>query len=60
VILQEELLNHTKKIEVSDLSYECNELRDDDMKMYNIKFKDMKVVYRVKKIIYSDGAFKPD
>ena len=43
-------------ITVSDLSYECNDFIDSDMKLYNTNYSDLKWEYKVKSIVYTDGS----
>ena len=50
-----------KTLKVSDLSLECNEFKDDDMKLFSTKYKDLKFEYKVIKIVFSDGkSVKPE
>ena len=39
-----------------DLSYECNEFIDADMKFYNTDYSDLKFAYEISTIVYSDGT----
>ena len=40
----------------SELSYECNQFIDDDMKLFNTRFEDLQFIYEVTSIVFSDGS----
>lgn len=40
----------------SDLSYECNEFIDSDMKFFNTEFSDLIFEYNIISIVYEDGT----
>lgn len=45
----------------SDLSYECNEFNDEDMKFFNTNYSDLQFVYDITSIVYEDGTtVKPE
>lgn len=43
---------------VDDLSYECNEFMDADMKLFNENYEDLNFAYNVTKIVFTDGTTK--
>lgn len=45
-------------IVVDDLSYECNDFDDADMKLFNENYEDLKFVYTVTQIVFTDGTIK--
>ncbi|MFQ9515721.1 MAG: double zinc ribbon domain-containing protein [Eubacterium sp.] len=50
-----------KTITVDNLSYQCNQFNEDDMKVYNTAFKDLKFKYEIESIVFSNGdKVKPD
>lgn len=50
-----------KTITEDDLSYECNEFIDEDMKLFNTDYKDLKFKYEVESIVFSNGKkVKPE
>ena len=45
-----------KSIKVDDLSYEINEYKDDDMKLYNTDYDKLQFDYKPTKIVFKDGT----
>lgn len=39
-----------------DMNYECNQFRDEDMKLYNTDYSDLQAKYEIKTIVYEDGT----
>lgn len=45
-------------IVVDDLTYECNDFDDADMKLFNENYEDLKFAYTVTQIVFTDGTIK--
>ena len=51
-------IDPSSTVEFGDLSFECNQFIDNNMKLYNTAYGDLQFEYTVKSIVFTDGTSK--